>query len=256
MDPHQRRIREQFTRQAEAFASAPPIRDEEALRLIVERAGAGPSDSVVDVACGPGIVTCAFAAATARATGIDLTPAMIGKARQLQLDKRLANVCWCIGDVASLPYADGAFSIAVSRFALHHMPDPQRIVAEMARVCRPGGRIAVVDVAVSPDLRRAAAFNAMEKLRDPSHVRALTLAELEATMAGGTLSVPRIDSYRMNVGVKGLLERSFPAPGDEPRIRAMFEQALADDGMGVRAVRVEDDIRFDYPIAILVADRL
>src|SRR5260370_1302929 len=80
-------------------------------------------------------------------------------------EKSLANVVWCIGDVARLPFGDGAFSIAVSRFAFHHMLAPDVVLSEMVRVCRPGGRIAVVDVAVSPVPEKAAAYNTMEKLR-------------------------------------------------------------------------------------------
>jgi SAM-dependent methyltransferase len=248
-------IRDQFTRQAEAFAGAPPIRDEEALRRVLVATGAGPEDAVLDVACGPGIVTCAFAGVAARAAGIDLTPAMIGKARELQAQRGLGNVSWAIGHVTRLPYRDASFSIVVSRFAFHHLPEPAVVLAEMIRVCRPGGRVAVVDVAVSPDPEKAAAFNAMETLRDPSHVRALNLEELLGLFAEAALAPPHRSFYKMNVPVNGLLERSCPNPGDDVKIRVMFEDALADDAMGVGARRVDGDIRFDYPIAILVADR-
>jgi SAM-dependent methyltransferase len=255
MTDHHDLIRYQFTRQAEAFATAPPIRDQEALRLVVETTGTTAEDTVLDVACGPGIVTCAFASAAARATGVDLTPAMLGQARRHQAEKALTNVSWCVGDVERLPFAEAAFSVVVSRFALHHMRSPAAVVAEMARVCRPGGRVTVVDVAVSADPAKAAAFNTMEKLRDPSHVRALTLAELQALLEVDGLPQVHFASYKMNVPVNGLLERSFPNPGDDGKIRALFESSLADDSMGVGARRVDGDIRFDYPIAVLVATK-
>src|SRR2546423_432184 len=78
---HQHEILDQFTRQATPFATAPGIRDEAALRLIVECSGAGPEDTVLDVACGPGLVVAAFARVVRHATGIDITPAMLERAR-------------------------------------------------------------------------------------------------------------------------------------------------------------------------------
>jgi SAM-dependent methyltransferase len=72
---------DQFTRQAVPFATASSIKDEAALRLIVELSGAGPDDTVLDVACGPGLVVCAFARVVRHATGIDVTPAMLDQAR-------------------------------------------------------------------------------------------------------------------------------------------------------------------------------
>src|SRR5262245_8057922 len=84
---HRATIVDQFTRQAVPFSTAPGIRDEEALRLVVEAAGAGPDDTVLDVACGGGIVVCAFARVVRHATGIDLTPAMIEQARRLETER-------------------------------------------------------------------------------------------------------------------------------------------------------------------------
>jgi len=101
---------DQFTRQAEPFANAAAIRDEDALRLLVAFSRAGADDSVLDVACGPGLVVAAFATVCRHATGIDLTPAMIDKARAHAASSGLTNVAWHVGNVLPLPFPDGAFS--------------------------------------------------------------------------------------------------------------------------------------------------
>ena len=233
MPAHRDLIVEQFTKQAVPFSTAPGVRDEEALRLLVDFAGAGPEDTVLDVACGPGLVVCALAAVVRHATGIDVTPAMIERALALAAEKSLRNVTWQVGDVLPLPYPDDAFSLVVSRFAFHHFPEPRAVLAEMKRVCAPGGRVVLVDVAASEDPAKAAALNRMEKLRDPSHVRALTLAELE-----------------------GLLERSFPEAGDAERVRRMLIDSLADDGLGLGTRRRGGgEIVFAYPVAMLAAGK-
>src|SRR5215210_4453912 len=102
---------DQFTRQATPFASSAAMRDEDALRLLVEFSGAGRDDTVLDVACGPGLVVAAFAKLCRHAAGIDLTPAMIEKAREHAAALNLTNVDWHVGNVLPLPFPDSTFSV-------------------------------------------------------------------------------------------------------------------------------------------------
>ena len=250
---HSDLILDQFTRQAVPFATAPGIKDEAALKLVVEWSGAGPADTVLDVACGPGLLVCAFARVVRHATGIDITPAMLDRARTLQQERGLTNVTWRQGDVLPLPWPDGSFTIVSARFAFHHFLDPRAVLAEMRRVCAAGGKVVVVDSAPAPD--KADAFNAMERLRDPSHVRALPPGELKQLFSDVGLADPRITHYRLEGDLEGMLGRSFPKPGDADRIRELFAASLADDRLGIATRRDGAQIRYGFPVAVLVADR-
>ena len=250
---HEQSILDQFTRQAIPFSTSPSIKDEIALNLLIQASGAGPDDTVLDVACGPGLLVCAFARVVHHATGIDLTPAMLDGARKLQAEKGLTNVTWKHGDVLPLPFPDASFSIVTSRFAFHHFLDPLAVLGEMKRVCRPGGRVIVADSAPAAD--KADAFNAVEKLRDPSHVRALPLAEHKSLFARHGLPEPRDTPYRLESDLDSLLARSFPNPGDGDKIRAAFRRSVEDDSLGIAARCEGDLVIYGYPIAILVADR-
>jgi len=252
---HRDLILDQFSRQAVPFSTAPGIKDEQALRLIIEAAGAGPSDTVLDVACGGGIVVCAFAKVVKHATGIDLTPAMLERARTYAAEQGITNVTWQQGDVLPLPYNDNSFSLVTSRFAFHHFLDPKAVLAEMKRVCAPGGRVVVIDTDASADATKASEFNRMEKLRDPSHVRAMPAAELESFFAGVGLHSPRVTGYRLEGELESLLGRSFPLPGDADKIREIFRASLADDRLGIPMSREGETIRYAYPVAVLVADK-
>src|SRR5262245_18354277 len=84
---HRDLILDQFSRQAVPFSTSPGIKAEQALRLIVEFTGAGPEDTALDVACGGVIVVCALARVVKHATGVDLTPAMIDRARALAVEQ-------------------------------------------------------------------------------------------------------------------------------------------------------------------------
>jgi SAM-dependent methyltransferase len=245
---------DQFTRQAAPFANSAAMRDEDALRLLVEFSGVAPNDTVLDVACGPGLVVAAFAKVCCRATGIDLTPAMIERARGHAAVLGLTNVDWRVGNVLPLPFPDRAFSVVVSRFAFHHFPDPLVVLREMVRVCARPGHVVIADMAASDDPQKAAALNRMERLRDPSHTRALSLPEMRGLFAQAGLPPPRESYYDVRADLEGLLKTSFPAPGDVPVIRKMFEDALADDGLGMKTRRKDDRVLLSYPIAIVAAD--
>src|SRR6202046_4552314 len=175
---HREEIVDQFTRQAAQFAVSPTARSEDILERMVRLARPAASDAARDVACGPGQLVCGMARHVGHATGIDLTPAMLEQARRTQKEQGTGNVSWDQGDVSAMPYADGTFDIVTCRFAFHHFPDPLPVLREMRRVCRAGGRIVGGDGARGGE--RSAAFNAMEKMRDPSHTRALAVEGLTA----------------------------------------------------------------------------
>lgn len=248
-------VREEFTRQAELFAAAPQMRDEDALRTLVELTEAGPGDNALDVACGPGIVTCALAEIVDHASGIDITPAMIEQARSLQKSKRLSNVSWHVGNVSELPFGDAVFSIVTSRYAFHHLEKPQAVMAEMARVAAPDGRLALVDVVASPDPGRADAFNAMERLRDPSHVRAMPLEELRALFVGAGLGVIETLLYRLDFDVDALVQGSFPAGGDRAGLMKIFRESIATDALGMNTRESEGRLICSYPIVAILGGR-
>jgi ubiquinone/menaquinone biosynthesis C-methylase UbiE len=250
---HQERILDQFTRQAMPFSTANTITDANALRLIVAAAAPRPDDTVLDVACGGGIIVCAFAPEVKHATGIDMTPAMLDRARQLAAEKGIANVSWDQGDVGSLPYPDGAFDIVVTRFSMHHFLDPIAVLREMVRVCAPGGRVVVVDMYASQDAAKAAEWNRLEKLRDPSHVRCLTLAELQGLFPQVGLPEPQASYYELRDEVRNLLRRSFPNPGDDVKIVEMFAASAEDDRLGIPVRREGEQINYAYQVAILAA---
>jgi ubiquinone/menaquinone biosynthesis C-methylase UbiE len=252
---HDDLIRDQFTRQARAFNNAAPIANEAALKMIIDAAKPGPNDTVLDIACGGGLIARAFASQVRHVTGIDVTPAMLDQARQAAAAQGLTNLSWDQGDVTRLPYADGSFSIVVTRFSFHHFLEPAAALGEMVRVCRPGGRIVVVDSAPSEVPEKAAAFNRLEKLRDPSHARALPLSEMKGLFRAAGLGEPAVSHYELRDEVKNLLARSFPNFGDDVTITEMFRKSASDDHLGV-PVRLEGEtIHYAYPVAICAAQR-
>jgi ubiquinone/menaquinone biosynthesis C-methylase UbiE len=138
---------------------------------------------------------------------------------------------------------------------MHHFLHPQAVFREMVRVCAPGGRIVVIDSYVSTDPAKAAEFNRLEKLRDPSHARCLALAELQELFREAGLGEPRVTHYELRDELKNLLARSFPNPGDDKKIIEIFAAAAEDDRLGIPVRRHGERIDYAYPVAILAATR-
>ena len=252
---HSELIQDQFTRQAGVFNTAATITNEQALQMIMEAGQAGSKDTVLDVACGGGIVVCAFAPHVRHATGIDMTPAMLDQSRKLAAQKQLTNVAWMNGDVTTLPFPDASFSIVTTRFSFHHFLDPFTVMKEMVRVCAPGGRIVVVDMFCSEDAAKAARWNLLEKLRDPSYVCCLALSEPKAMFSRAGLGAPKVAFYDLRDTVKALLGRSFPNAGDDVKITQMFSASVEDDSLGLDVKSRDGEIHYAYPTAILSAAR-
>lgn len=241
---------DQFTKQAEPFAAMPAHSDADIVRLLREAAGVAPTSVVLDVACGPGLVALAFAEVARQVTGLDVTPAMLEKARELQRERGLGNLTWELGRADELPYANRSFDAVVTRFSFHHFRDPKKCLAEMARVCRPGGRVVVCDVyTTTPE--QAAEYDRLEKLRDPSHVHALRLDELRALMGQAGLVGVAEAFARLPMGLDQLLAASFPVAGGPEEIRRAFAEDLGRDRLGLGVREQEGRLHFSFPIVLL-----
>jgi len=104
-------------------------------------------DHLLDVGCGPGNITVDLAAAVApgRTTAADASPEALAKAGALAVERGLSTVDFMVADVHALDFADDTFDVVHAHQVLQHVEDPVRALAEMRRVCRPGGLVAARD---------------------------------------------------------------------------------------------------------------
>jgi SAM-dependent methyltransferase len=181
----------EFTHQSESFNAAPAMRSADTLGRLLDLIPGSAGERWLDAACGPGLVARGLAARVGRVDGVDMTPAMVELARREAERERVGNAVFAVGDATALAFADGTFAGAVTRFSLHHVPRPGRVVAELARVVRPGGAVVVADHVTSADADVAAWHEEIERLRDPSHWACLTPARLRALGAAAGLVLER-----------------------------------------------------------------
>ena len=253
MSRHQASIVEQFTRQAAHFAEMPGHNDEQSLQLIIELCGLNPADVVLDVACGSGIVARSFARIAQRVTGIDITPAMLDEARRLADLQGLTNTEWREGDVADLPWPDESFSLVVSRYAFHHVLNPTRVLQEMVRVCRKSGRVALVDAVLPKE--QLEAYNAFEKLLDPSHASALSFDALDHLLETSGLEDLQFSFYRMEMELEQQLATSFPGDGDAVKVRELLKDDIGFNRLGIGAHWRGEELHYAYPVTVVVGKK-
>lgn len=169
-------IRQQFGKNAAAYATSKPHARGKSLARLTELIDAQPTWNVLDVATAAGHTAFAFAPRVARVWATDITDEMLALAKKQAQERSLDNVTVEYADAEDLPYDDASFDLLTCRIAAHHFVEVGPFMAQAVRVLQPGGILAVVDNVV-PHGPPGAYVNGFEKLRDPSHGRCLSMDE-------------------------------------------------------------------------------
>lgn len=253
---HKAVVRQEFTQQAQKFAANPLIKNPDRLAALVQAVRPHPGASVLDVATGPGYVAAAFAEAGCDVVGLDLTSAPLELARQMREARGLTNLHFQLGDAEQLPWTPQTFDIVVSRFALHHCEDPQRVLTEMARVCRLQGTVAIQDLIVSEFPARAAYQNRFEQLRDTSHTRALPLSELLTLFTACGLEAEQVLTDHLTTPLEVWLENAHTSPERAAQVRELIEQDARQDLSGTYPFRHQEAMHFYQRVVTCIARKI
>lgn len=167
-------VRREFGANAAAYVTSATHAKGASLERLLALTNPQPDWQVLDIATGAGHTAFLFAPHVRQVWATDITPEMLDQVRQHAPARGVDNLVIELADAEKLPYADGAFDLVTCRIAPHHFDAPEAFVCEAQRVLKPGGRLALVDNIV-PDGVAGDYVNAFEKLRDPSHVRCLSI---------------------------------------------------------------------------------
>lgn len=249
----------QFRRNPETFARMSALMSSNAdakfLHYMVSISGVARQDRVLDVACGPGACTLAFAERCGRAVGLDPSVELVAQARETAARRGTGNAAFTVGEVERMGFRNGAFDAAVCRFSFHHFTDPARVFAEMARVVGPRGWMVVVDVTASEEPAEAALHNELERLCDPTHVRTLAASEFERIFAGAGFSVTmKIARHSVSTAEEWMSFGAAP-PENLPIIRTILEDAVDEDRPGLALQRDAGTIRLMHTSVSFVLER-
>jgi len=201
---------DRFARTAERMAA---LQDERAPRLAEQvRTFVLPrgDERALDVGTGAGALALALAPLVREVIGVDRVPELLVLARERAAG--LANVAFLEADGTALPFDDFSFDLAGTVRTLHHVHRPELVVAELARVTRPGGHVLVVDQIAPADPLEALTLDNFERARDPGHERLLPDGDLRQLFEANRLVLLRdrhederrdLDTYLAIAGCEG-----------------------------------------------------
>ncbi len=166
-----------------------PATRKEVMEWCIKNLPLKAEDRVLDVATGTGLLALSIAPFVHHTKGVDLSHEMLVKAKESANEKGLRNLSFERADAHELPFKNDSFSLVVSRLAFHHMPKPDAVLKEMARVATPQGTVAVIDLVGHQNRNVAETFDLLEKQRDPSHSQAIPQRQMLELFDKGNLTI-------------------------------------------------------------------
>jgi ubiquinone/menaquinone biosynthesis C-methylase UbiE len=248
-------VQREFTKQAEKFSESQAMREKGGLEILPPLAGVKPFHRVLDIACGPGFVALEFARHAREVVGVDLTSEMLKQARALARREGFKNVTFRRADVNHLPFSDATFDLVVTRASFHHFPEPERVLNEMVRVLKPNGRILISDNTSKNEPEKSRLQNALEKLRDPSHVEMLPLKKWRRFFRNAGLRVVKERRLVQPRNAEDWMALAQTPPSVRRKIRRLLKGSIVGDKSGQNVRLIDGRIVFDLNYRIFVLER-
>ena len=247
---HETLVGTQFGSRAAAYLTSAVHARGEDLDALAALVRARPDSRVLDLGCGGGHVTFAAAPHVREVIAYDLSPEMLDVVARAGRDRGFGNVTTQQGVVERLPFADASFDIVLSRYSAHHWGDVDAALREAARVLKPDGVVGIAD-SISPGTPLLDTwYQAIELLRDPSHVRSYARAEWEAALARAGFAPRAPSRHRVRLVFDVWIERMQTPKVQADAIRAL--QARMPDGVA-RYFATEPDGSFEIDLAVFEA---
>jgi SAM-dependent methyltransferase len=250
---HETLVGAQFGSRAAAYLTSAVHARGEDLDALAAVVRARPDARVLDLGCGGGHVTFAAAPHAREVVAYDLSPEMLDVVGRAARDRGFANVTTQEGRVERLPFADASFDMVLSRYSAHHWSDVDAALREAARVLKPDGVVAIAD-SISPGTPLLDTwYQAIELLRDPSHVRSYARAEWEDMLARAGFAPRATSRHRVRLVFDVWIERMQTPKVQAEAIRAL--QAKMSEGVA-RYFAIEPDGTFQIELGVFEAAKL
>jgi ubiquinone/menaquinone biosynthesis C-methylase UbiE len=257
-------VQQQFGANAANYATSEVHAIGASLARLIELVRPQKHWHVLDIATGAGHTAAAFAPHVASVVASDVTEEMLAEAGKLARRKGLANIEIMTAEAEQLPFEDASFDLVTCRIAAHHFRDVLVSLAEARRVLKTGGIFAFVDnlapdMATTPGFSQAelaaagAAYNALEKARDPSHGRALTVAEWRGVFTRAGFAIEQQELLAKPMLFSAWCRNTGVAAATVPKLEAMVRDA--DDCLRafLDPQSVNGDIRMVFRELVLIA---
>jgi ubiquinone/menaquinone biosynthesis C-methylase UbiE len=216
-------VQQQFGSVAAHYATSAVHAGGPDLQAMLDAVTLRGDERVLDVGSGTGHTALAFAPRVAAVIAVDLTAEMLEQGRRLAAERGIANVAFQRGDVEHLDHPAASFDLVTSRYSAHHYPHPAAAIHEIRRVLKADGVFLLVDV-VAPDDATADTFlNAVELLRDRSHVRDHSAAQWGALLGASGCAPEVLETWPLRLEFDTWIARMHTPPAAAAQIKALFD---------------------------------
>ena len=236
-------VHDQFSKTAEEYRVSAVHAAGEDLAKIAELVAQDSAPYVLDAGCGAGHTAIKVAPHSGQVVAFDLSAQMLAQVERLANERGLTNVQTRQGDVENLPFDDATFDTVTSRYSAHHWPNPRKALSEIARVLKPGGRFILSDIVASKEPTLDTFLQALELLRDPSHVRDHSESQWKAYYADTGFAVQVVYTWALPLNFDDWIKRMATPELNVAMLRRMYDTASDD-------VRRAFDIQPDYTFTI------
>jgi SAM-dependent methyltransferase len=215
----------QFGGAANDYVTSPIHANGPDLERLRQAIGRQPSAVVLDIGCGAGHASYAIASQVREVHAYDVAAPMVATVARIAHERGLHNIHTLQGPAESLPYANESFDYVVSRLSAHHWRDVPSALNEVRRVLKSGGRAIWIDTASHADPLFDTHLQAIELLRDRSHVRDYTPDEwlMMFEKAGFTAAIQA--TWRIPVEFRSWIARMRTPPDCETAIKHLWTHA-------------------------------
>jgi SAM-dependent methyltransferase len=222
---HHDQVADAFGSTAAAYLTSAVHASGADLQTLAAEIGATPGAAVLDLGCGAGHASFAAAPHAESVVAYDIAPQMLATVAAAARERGLANIRTEQGAAEVLPFADASFDWVISRMSAHHWHDVPRALAEVRRVLKPGGRVLFIDVAGIDHPLLDTHIQAIELLRDGSHIRDYRADEWVALFAGAGFTAQIRERWRLPIEFASWVARMRTPEVRVAAIRSMWESA-------------------------------
>ena len=223
--------------------------DLQALQAIAQRHA---QPEVLDLGCGAGHASFAVAPHARRVTAYDLSAQMLAVVDGAAHERGLHNIRTQQGNVAQLPFADGSFDLVLTRFSAHHWLDVPAALQEVRRVLKPGASLVVIDIVAPKEALFDTTLQAVELLRDGSHVRDYRLCEWHNKLEKAGFAAELHSQWKLPMKFDEWVARMRTPDLRVQAIRSLFDSAPEETR---QYFAVQPDYSFEIDAAMFEARR-